>query len=186
MANRRTKAIQIILNNSEYPAPPPCSSNIAHRQPYYEDKCQGNGQTSSAAPLPPPPWSGLIPSSEPEHLPNTAHFTEEEVKKVIDSLPNYKASGVDGVTYETLKSTNSYRTLTTIFNVCLENKRVPDSWKGALVHRIPKKDNIPDDPTTWRDISLLPTVYKVFMKYLLSRILPWLVENNILSTKQKA
>ena len=184
--HRRTKAIQIILNNSEYPAPPPCSSNITHVQTYYENKCQGNGHTSSAAPLSPPPWSDMIPSSEPEHLPTTALFTEEEVKKVIDNLPNYKASGVDGVTYETIKSTNSYRSLTHIFNGCLENKRVPDSWKGALVHRIPKKDNIPDDPTTWRDISLLPTVYKVFMKCLLSRILPWLVENNILSTKQKA
>jgi len=46
----------------------------------------------------------------------------------------------------------------------LENKRIPDSWKGALIHRIPKKDNIPDDPSTWRDISLLPTIYKVFFR----------------------
>ncbi len=65
-------------------------------------------------------------------------------------------------------------------------KRIPDSWKGALIHRIPKKDNIPDDPSTWRDISLLPTIYKVFMKCILARVLPWLVEADILFTKQKA
>ncbi len=40
--------------------------------------------------------------------------------------------------------------------------------------------------STWRDISLLPSVYKVFMKCLLSRILPWLVDAGILSNKQKA
>jgi hypothetical protein len=76
--------------------------------------------------------------------------------------------------------------ITSLFNVCLENKRVPETWKGAMIHRIPKKDNIADDPSTWRDISLLPTIYKVFMKCILSRVLPWLVDNNILSPNQKA
>ena len=66
------------------------------------------------------------------------------------------------------------------------NRKVPESWKGALVHRIPKKDNIPNDPSTWRDISLLPTVNKIFMKCLLARILPWLVDTGTLSLKQKA
>ncbi|ROL44176.1 Histone H2B [Anabarilius grahami] len=64
------------------------------------------------------------------------------------------------------------------------SSKVPDSWKGALI--IPKKDNIPDDPSTWRDISLLPTIYKVFMKCILARVLPWLMKADILSTKQKA
>ncbi len=107
---------------------------------------------------------------------------------MIINLPNNKASGSDGVTYKMLKSGKSTLcpVLTNIFNICLENGKVPEAWKGALIHRIPKKDNIPDDPSTWRDISLLPTVYKVFMKCLLSRILPWLVETGTLSSKQKA
>ena len=87
------------------------------------------------------------------------------------------------MTYETIKAT---QTLTNIFNICLINWKVPNSWKGALIHRIPKKDNIPNDPSTWRDISLLPTVYKVLMKCLLARILPWLVDTGTLSPKQKA
>jgi hypothetical protein len=68
----------------------------------------------------------------------------------------------------------------------LINGKVPGSWKGALSHRIPTKDNIPRDPSTWRDISLLPTVYNIFMKCLLGRILPLLVDTGILSPKQKA
>ncbi len=69
---------------------------------------------------------------------------QQEVETVLNNLPNNKASGKDGVTYETFKNMQSHKILTTVFNVCLENKRIPDSWKGALIHRIPKKDNIPD------------------------------------------
>ena len=89
---------------------------------------------------------------------------------------------IDGVSYKTFKATTqvSCPTLTHIFNVCL-NGKVPESWKGGLTHRIPKKDNIPNDPSTW-----LPTIYKVFTKCLLARILPWLEENKPLSSSQKA
>ncbi len=122
---------------------------------------------------------------EPISFPDTAHFTQAEVETVLRSLPNNKAGGMDCVSYEDLEATQPV-VLTSIYNVCLENKRVPVSWKGALIHRIPRKDNIPDNPSTWRDISLLPTIYKVFMKCILARILPWLVDVNILSPKQKA
>ena len=109
-----------------------------------------------------------------------------EVETVLHTLPNNKACGIDGVTYENLKTAQICNTLTSIFNVCLENKKVPESWKGAGIYRIPKKDNVPNDPSTWRDISLLYIIYKVFMKCVLSRVLPWLVDNSILSPKQKA
>lgn len=80
----------------------------------------------------------------------------------------------------------SCSTLRSTINTCLLNGKVPWSWEGALIHRIPKKGNVPEDPSTWRDISLLPSVYKVFMKCLLSRILQWLVDTGTLSSKQKA
>jgi len=83
--------------------------------------------------------------------PNTSLFTVTEVEKVLNDLPNNKASGLDGVTYETLK--NNKQTvcpiLTNIFNICLENGKVPESWKGALIHRIPNSrimERGPDPP----------------------------------------
>lgn len=93
-----------------------------------------------------------------------------------------------GVIYETLRATRptSTQTLTHIFNSCLINEKVSDSWKDALIHRIPKRENIPDDPSTWCDISLLSTIYKVFMKCLLACTLLWLVDTRILSRHQKA
>ena len=86
------------------------------------------------------------------------------------NLPNDKANSTEGVTYETLKATRqkSSHILKRIFNTCLLNGKIPRSGKGTLIHRIPKKTIVPEDPLTWRDISLLPSIYKVFMKCLLS------------------
>ncbi len=94
-----------------------------------------------------------MPPPKPTFFPETTHFTQQVVETVVNYLPNNKASGKDG-TYETFKNMQSHKILTTVFNVCLEYKRIPDSWKGALILRIPKKYNIPVDPSTWRDISL--------------------------------
>lgn len=152
--HKRSKAIRVILNNSEHPNSPPCSNDTAAIQAYYENKCK-NQRLKDA--LPPPPWREDVLQLKPTFLPDTTtHFTYEEVETVLHSLPNNKASGMDRVTYETLKARQSCQILTTIFNVCLENKRLPDSWKGVLVHRIPRKDNIPEEPSTWRDISPSP------------------------------
>ena len=48
--NKRSKAIQIVLNNSEFPNPPTCPSNCDQVQSYYELRCQG--ETLICDPLP--------------------------------------------------------------------------------------------------------------------------------------
>ncbi len=53
-----------------------------------------------------PPWTGSLNPVQYSHL-NASLFTVSEVEKVIINLPNNKASGSDGVTYETLKSGKS-------------------------------------------------------------------------------
>ena len=62
-------------------------------------------------------------------------------------------------------------TLENIFNRVLWYKHVPRGWKHELVQRIPKKNYDPDDLSTLKDISLLPCLYKFFIKC-------WLYEKN--------
>ena len=99
-SQRRSKAIPVIewLCVSQ---PPPCPSDITAIHHYNDNKCKNNRPSDS---LPLPPWHREVLSPNPPFLPNTSHFTLQEVENVLHSLPNNKASGIDGVTYETLKS----------------------------------------------------------------------------------
>ena len=62
-----------------------------------------------------------------------------------------------------------------ICNVVKRFKKAPRTWKHGLIWRNPKKNYNPDDLTTLRDISLLPTIYKIFSKCLCNRIIPKVV-----------
>ena len=130
--HRKSKAIDVIMNNSCFPKPPPAVSNTATVHDYYKAKYQ---DVPNTMPLATPPWHNVIENIKPGYLPDISRFTAEEVDTVLISLPNNKASGSDGVTYETLRATRpmSTQNLTYIFNTCLINERVPDSWKGALI-----------------------------------------------------
>ncbi|KAF3838960.1 hypothetical protein F7725_010728 [Dissostichus mawsoni] len=90
---------------------------------HYKAKCQ---TVPRATPLATPPWYNFIDRIEPGYFPDTQDFTTEEVDAVLASLPNNKASGSDGVIYETLRATRptSTQTLTHIFNACLINEKV--------------------------------------------------------------
>ena len=56
---------------------------------------------------------------------------------------------------------------------------MPRGWKHELVRRIPKKDYDLDDLSMLRDISLLPCLYKLFIKCLLERIKSTVINNSI-------
>ncbi|KAI9538429.1 hypothetical protein NQZ68_014173 [Dissostichus eleginoides] len=120
---RKSKAIDIILNNSCFPETPPTVSDTANVYNHYKAKCQ---TVPRATPLATPPWYNFIDRIEPGYFPDTQDFTTEEVDAVLASLPNNKASGSDGVIYETLRATRptSTQTLTHIFNPCLINEKV--------------------------------------------------------------
>lgn len=137
--HRKAKAIDIIISNSCFPEPQPAISNTVTVCDYYKATCQNTPRTDT--PLATPPWHSSVEKIEPGYYPHTGLFTMKDVDAVLASLPNNKASGSDGVIYETLKATRpmSTQTITHISNACLINESVPNSWKGALIHRIPKK-----------------------------------------------
>lgn len=103
-----------------------------------------------------------------------------EIKDVIKNLPNKKAPGFDLITAEILKQLpfNALIELTTILNYCLICNYVPSYWKVAEVIMILKPDKPSYQASSYRPISLLPVLSKVFEKVLLSRI-------NIIIERQK-
>ena len=99
-------------------------------------------------------------------------LTPEEVKKLLFDSPDDSSPGKDGVTYKDLKEhwNENYNEYTDLLNVIIYYRKLPRGWKHELVRRIPKKKFDPDDLSTFRDISLLPCLYKVFVKCLVARI----------------
>jgi hypothetical protein len=119
-------------------------------------------------------------------------FTEHEVLDVCSKLPNGKASGPDGLTYEYIKHagiTLSHK-LTRIFNALREFGIVSDSF--VLGDIIPlfkggKKDRLNKDH--YRGITLLNVIVKIFKRLVLQRSLPvfetWGVPNPLQFSYQK-
>jgi hypothetical protein len=67
--------------------------------------------------------------------------------------------------------------LTQLFNAVLLKEYFPAQWKVTQIILILKTGKPPNELTSYRPLSLLPIVSKVFEKLLLKRLLP-VVENN--------
>ena len=112
-------------------------------------------------------------------------IAEDLLKQIVKCLPN-TALGSDNLTYADLKRHLSLITpsLKTIFTICGRNKRVLSDWKIALI-LIFKTNGNKSTLDDWRPISLLLTMYKVFMKIIQRKILLWMVSEKRLCATQK-
>ena len=92
----------------------------------------------------------------------------------------------NGVRYEDIKNNweENREDIVRLFNIILTNKKFPISWKHAIIQRIPKKNFNKNDLSTLRDISLLPTSYKVFSRCLCNRLIEFI--SNEISSWQRA
>ena len=182
-SKNQKRAIAIIKNGSVIEPRESCPIPIDTLTHYF----QGKSEKILHYPLPHPPWPDDANPPEPQTPVNLHPFSGEEVMTVIKSLTANTAPGYDGVEYDFLKRnrTRLINTLTAVFNVCWRNRRIPSDWKHAVITLLPKKGGNADQPSDWRPISLLTSLYKIYMKLLQSRMLPWIVETGRLSEKQK-
>jgi hypothetical protein len=120
------------------------------------------------------------PASEPK-LTNP-----EEVQDAIRGLKYGKAPGPNGIQYRALKHLpmRAVLLLVQIFNAVLRTHHFPPVWKHARVISILKPGKDPAQPSSYRHISLLYTVGKLFEKTLLTRILYQVGERGMLRNEQ--
>jgi len=74
--------------------------------------------------------------------------------------------------------------LTTLINACIRLNHVPDVWKVAEVIMIPKPGKNLSEVESYRPISLLSTMAKLFEKLILKRLKPILDRNNLIPSHQ--
>jgi len=99
-------------------------------------------------------------------------FTPEEVRLTIRNLKSKSAPGLDCISNQALKHCNKnvLLHLCRILNGCTRLEYFPDCWKNAAVIMIPKPGKNPLLPESYRPISLLNTLSKVYERLLLTRL----------------
>jgi len=99
-------------------------------------------------------------------------FSPSEDKEEIKKYANHKPPGFDLITGQILKelARRAVLLLTTIYNSILRLTYFPILWKFAQIIMIHKPGKPPNTVTTYRPISLLPIMSKVFERILLKRI----------------
>ena len=97
------------------------------------------------------------------------HSNPNYVEKLIKSTKPNKAPGEDRISNLLLKRLPkiSHKILSTIFNSCLDLSYFPSKWKKAKITAILKPGKRSDEPSSYRPISLLSSVGKLFEKLIL-------------------
>lgn len=109
-----------------------------------------------------------------------------ELKNIIKKFKNGKAPGFDGIPNILLKnlSRKALVYLTYIINSCIKLCYFPKSWKHAFVIPIPKPGKDLSNPSSYRPISLLSSISKVFERVILKRLNDFISSNTILPNHQ--
>ena len=109
-------------------------------------------------------------------------FTLPEVRSVIKQLFSKKAPGRDVISEKIVQELPDIgiRALTQIFNSVLKTKYFPGQRKVSQIITILKPGKPAEEVTSYRPISLLPILSKLFEKFFLTRTKPTLQETRFI------
>lgn len=114
------------------------------------------------------------------------NITLTELVQEIKRQKNNKAPGYDLINGRVLKELpkKAMVKLLQLTNAALRLAYVPTQWKVAEVIMIPKPGKPPNEKKSYRPISLLPIISKIFEKLLLKRMLPIIEEKRLIPDHQ--
>lgn len=133
-------------------------------------------------------------TTSPEHVPihpNTSSsivtFRVQEIKSQIKHNINpKKAPGIDKITGRMLKELpeNCFKLITYIFNAIMRLQYYPANWKISQIIMFPKPGKDESQVSSYRPISLLSILSKLFEKLMLKKLNPILEEIGIIPEHQ--
>ncbi|GBP86541.1 RNA-directed DNA polymerase from mobile element jockey [Eumeta japonica] len=106
----------------------------------------------------------------------------DKVQKLVKNLNAKKAPGMDGISNKAIKCfpIALLSLLVAIFNACLKNCYFPPVWKEAEVIGIHKPGKPHDLPASYRPISLLSGLGKIYERILKSRLSEYLFSKGLI------
>ena len=132
-------------------------------------------------------FSKLNPADKPEAVNSSIMFINTpHTAKLFKCLPNKCSSGLDNIPPIVLKHLppNVTTALTILFNNCLNIRYFSERWKRAKILPILKEAKPPDDPASYRPISLTPAISKVFEMIINQHITTHIKSNNLIPHNQ--
>ena len=122
----------------------------------------------------------------PETVSHPPKVTFEELKETIDNINIKKAPGYDKISGKMIKNLpfDAIWFLLTIFNHIFAIGHYPKPWKVSLIKMIPKPGKDPTVASSYRPISLLSLLSKVFEKIVISKIQPFLDDHHCIPDHQ--
>ena len=125
-------------------------------------------------------------NAQPPSDPPLEPVKAAEVESIIKALKVRKAPGSDGISNRVLKhfSVPLVYLLVSIFNAAMSNCSFPDSWKNADVIGIHKPGKKSTEPSSYRPISLLSSLGKIYERLLLNRLWSIVKSKNLIPDEQ--
>jgi hypothetical protein len=115
-----------------------------------------------------------------------SHCDTTTVSRLLSTIDASSGGGVSGIATKIIKSTMStlVSIFTALFNMAPDTCMIPSEWKLAVVTPIYKNKGLKTDVNSYRGISVLPPVAKLFEKVLAEQIVHYLNIHSILNTRQ--
>lgn len=112
--------------------------------------------------------------------------TPREIINIIRQLPSQKAPGIDKIQNIILKNVGKkvIVQITYIINACIKLAHFPKQWKTGRIIPILKPGKKKSEPSSYRPISLLPTMAKLTEKIILQRLNKYEKNNKIIIDNQ--
>lgn len=113
------------------------------------------------------------PSIYTKQLESYQAFNLSDINEAIQLLKTGKACGADDVSVELIKHMGPVAILWVlgIFNTCPTTYKIPKLWRRVKVVALLEPGKSPDDPKSYRPISLFCHTYKLFESLLLNRLM---------------
>lgn len=107
-------------------------------------------------------------------------FSPSQVQRIIQRTKPKKAPGQDRISNTTLEylPQRTFAAVTRLFSGILRTSNFPQEWKIGLGSLLPKPGKNPQKPESYRPITLLRTLSKVFEKLLLHHLFGFHAEHS--------
>ena len=131
----------------------------------------------------------FVPLNSPDYVPTSPSLDHDvtllELRDIIAKLSN-KAPGIDTITNSMIKKLplSALLHIIQIFNLCISLGYFPSCWKIARVTFIHKPGKPKSNPSSYRPISLLSCLGKLFERIIATRLLNYFENSDLFNLFQ--